>query len=458
MDYLSVLRQRLTALLDQRAATKAELDTLLDAVAVEQRSDLTDVESAKFDELRSRIADLDAQRTPLEQRVAEIEAEIAAAEQAAEAVKRYQPTERPAYDRVARVSHEPSTYRADNNHEVSFVRDLAFRSIDPTAPERLSRHANEVRSLERRDGAVANYAGLVVPQYLTDLVAPIVRGTRVIADRVTGGTLPASGMTVNISRITTGSSVALQSSENSAVSETDIDDTLLTVNVRTLAGMQDISRQAIDRGTGIDQVIVADLAAAYAQAVESHIINHGTDGILATSGINAVTYTDASPTLAELYPKLADAVQQVQTNRLLGPTAIYMHPRRWAWMLATLDSTSRPFVVPSAQGPFNGVALNEAVTVNAPVGQLMGLPVFTDSLIPTNLGAGTNEDRIIVTRDPDAFLWEEAGSPMRMRVDEPGANTLTIRYVLFGYLAFTAGRYPTATSVIAGTGLAAPSF
>jgi HK97 family phage major capsid protein len=458
VDYLNVLRQRLVAVLDQRAAAKTELDALLDAVAVEQRSDLTDVESTRFDELRSRIAGLDEQRKPLEQRIGEIEAEIAAAEQAAEALGSLRSIERPAYDRVARVTAEPSTYRSDNAHEVSFVRDLAFRSIDPSAPERLARHANESRGIERRDGAVANYAGLVVPQYLTDLVAPIVRGTRVIADRVTAGSLPAAGMTVNISRITTGSSVALQSSENSAVSETDIDDTLLTVNVRTLAGMQDVSRQAIDRGTGIDQVIVADLAAAYAAAVESHIISHGTDGILSTSGINAVTYTDASPTLAELYPKLADAIQQVQTNRLLGPTSIYMHPRRWAWMLATLDSTSRPFVVPNAQGPFNAVGVNGDVTVNAPVGSLMGLPVFTDSLIPTNLGGSTNEDRIIVTRDADAFLWEEAGSPMRMRVDEPGANTLTIRYVLFGYLAFTAGRYPTATSVIAGTGLATPSF
>jgi hypothetical protein len=38
------------------------------------------------------------------------------------------------------------------------------------------------------------------------------------------------------------------------VSETDADDTLLTVDVRTIAGQQDLSRQAIERGTGIDTI------------------------------------------------------------------------------------------------------------------------------------------------------------------------------------------------------------
>ena len=63
--------------------------------------------------------------------------------------------------------------------------------------------------------------------------------------------LPSQGMTVNISRITTATSVALQASENTAVSNTDIDDTILTENVQTAAGQQTLSRQALDRGTGI---------------------------------------------------------------------------------------------------------------------------------------------------------------------------------------------------------------
>ena len=59
-------------------------------------------------------------------------------------------------------------------------------------------------------------------------------------------------MTVDISRITTASSVALQAAETTAVSETNIDDTLLSIPVQTAAGQQTMSRQAIDRGAGIE--------------------------------------------------------------------------------------------------------------------------------------------------------------------------------------------------------------
>ena len=65
--------------------------------------------------------------------------------------------------------------------------------------------------------------------------------------------------------MTTGTSTAVQVTQNDAVSETDADDTLLTINVRTIAGQQDISKQAIERGTGIDSFIVADLIRAGTQ-------------------------------------------------------------------------------------------------------------------------------------------------------------------------------------------------
>jgi len=38
------------------------------------------------------------------------------------------------------------------------------------------------------------------------------------------------------------------------------------------------------------------------------------------------------------------------------------------------------------------------------------------------------------------------------------ASTLTVRFVCFGYSAFTAGRYPAAQGSIDGTGLVTPTF
>jgi hypothetical protein len=55
-------------------------------------------------------------------------------------------------------------------------------------------------------------------------------------------------------------------------------------------------------------------------------------------------------------------------------------------------------------------------------------------------------------------LIDRPGSPVFLRFDDIGSGTLTIRLVVYGYSAFTAGRQPTATCKVIGTGLAAPTF
>jgi hypothetical protein len=135
-----------------------------------------------------------------------------------------------------------------------------FLFRDAAASDRLLRHQQEERverpAYQQRtagDTLTSNWAGLTVPQYLVDLYAPQVSPLRPFADLCTVPVpLPPSGMSVNFSKITTGSSVALQSPELTPVSATSIDDTLGTALVQTAAGQQTISRQAIDRGTGID--------------------------------------------------------------------------------------------------------------------------------------------------------------------------------------------------------------
>jgi hypothetical protein len=46
------------------------------------------------------------------------------------------------------------------------------------------------------------------------------------------------------------------------VSETDADDTLLTLNVLTSGRAQTVSRQAIERGTGVEDTTFEDLISA----------------------------------------------------------------------------------------------------------------------------------------------------------------------------------------------------
>ena len=440
---------------ERRDAVKAEMDAVLEAVASEDRTDLTVEETEKVDALVEEARSLD---TKIEKLKAQADADAKASEIRSSVASVATP-------RVGgtTVTRESRTY--SERSDSSFFKDAynaQFKS-DFTAQDRLARHMRE-EEIERRDVGTAQFEGLVIPQYLIDLAAPLARAGRPFADFATNKmTLPPSGMTLNISRMTTGSSTAVQVTQNDAVSETDVDDTLLTVNVRTIAGQQDLSRQAIERGTGIDVFVAADLIKSWHTTLDAQILNGaGTAGTikgLRASGGNAITFTSTAPTVGLLYPKLADAIQQIQTNSFTNPTHFIMHPRRLAFLLAAVDSTNRPLVVPAANGPMNasGVGAGSSVYGNSGY-QMMGLPIITDANIGTTYGTTTNQDEIYVVNAGESHLWEQPGSPFTLRYDATGAGNLTIKTVVYGYAAYTAERYPLAASIISGTGLSAPTF
>lgn len=440
---------------ERRDAVKAEMDAVLEAVASENRTDLTAEETVKVDALVAESRSLD-------EKIEKLSAQAAADSKAAEARSAVAEIATP---RVGgfKVTKESRTYSPESDS--SFFKDAynaQFKS-DYSAQERLARHQRE-EEIERRDVGTAQFEGLVIPQYLTEFAAPLARAGRPFADFATlKHTLPAAGMTLNISRMTTGSSTAVQVTQNDAVSETDVDDTLLTINVRTIAGQQDLSRQAIERGTGIDLFVAQDLIRSWHTTLDSQILNGagsaGTILGLADSGGNAVTFTSTAPTVALLYPKLADAIQKIQTNAFVNPTHFVMHPRRLAFLLAAVDTTNRPLVVPAAGGPTNAIGSGAGAVAYGNSGyQMMGLPIITDANVVTTDGTGTNQDEIYVVTAGENHLWEQPGSPFTLRYDATGAGNLTIKTVVYGYAAFSAGRYPLANSIISGTGLTAPTF
>lgn len=155
-----------------------------------------------------------------------------------------------------------------------------------------------------------------------------------------------------------------------------------------------------------------------------------------------------------VYGAIADAVQRIHTKRFMPPTVIVMHPRRWAWFLALLDTTNRPLFLPASNHPQNAAGILTAVAAEQVVGNMHGLPVVTDPNIGTANGPGANEDLIYVLRASDLILWE---SGIRTRaLPETLSGQLTVRLQVYGYLAFSAARYPGSVAEI--TGLTAPTF
>jgi HK97 family phage major capsid protein len=434
-------------LIEKRDAELAKADALVAAAAAESRA-LTTEEDSQVVSTLDIVRDLDEQI----KRHAELEARNAAAAEARKASGIETVVSQTS------IKSEPRTYSP--HAETSFVRDAyaAQFSNDYQAKERLARHMNEER-IERRDVTSANFAGLVVPQFLTDLAAPFARAGRPFLDQARKHQLPDAGLTISISKVTTGSATAVQT-EGAAVQETNMDDTKLDVSVVTVAGQQNVSRQAIERGTNIDSLVMADLVSAYHTNLDS--LNVTTSATSLTNVITqVVTYTDASPTVAELYPKILDCVQRIQTNFFAGPNFILMHPRRLAFILAAVDDQKRPLAVPVPN--FNGqpaFASGNGAPVYGNSGYtIVGLPVITDANVITTNGAGSNEDVIIVGNTQEAHLFEQgSGEPMMLRFEQPKGAELDITMVVYGYSAFTANRYPNAFALVGGTGLITPSF
>ncbi|CAB4190921.1 major_cap_HK97, phage major capsid protein, HK97 family, partial [uncultured Caudovirales phage] len=350
------------------------------------------------------------------------------------------------------VRSEARTYTRENRNN-DFLADAfaAQFNNDYSAKERIQRHMQEER-VERRDVTSANFAGLVVPNFLTDLAAPLARAGRPLADAARKHALPTSGLTISISKVTTGSSTAVQT-EGAAVSETNMDDTKLDIDIKTIAGQQTVSRQALERGTGVSDLVMNDLLFGWNTSLDAAVCAE----LLSSAG-QSVTATDASPTVAELYPKLLDAVQKVQTTYYGQPNAIVMHPRRLAWIMAALDTANRPLVVPAPRS-INGVAAGTGAAYGNSGYEMFGLPIITDANVSIAEGAGTNQDTIFVGSLNELHLWEEGnGAPMYLRFDQPKAAELDVLCVVYGYAAYTANRYPNAWAKISGTALVTPTF
>lgn len=365
----------------------------------------------------------------------------------------------------ARVISEPRTYDRDGRN--SYFVDLALANapgqFNAEARERLNRHSHEVRvdakeyraNMSMTDGQGGEF---VPPLWLVAQYVRLARASRVTADLCAKLPLPEGTDTISLPTVATGSSVAAQT-EGSAASNTDMTTSSVTANVRTFAGQQVFSLQLLERSPiAFDQVVFGDLLAEHAKVWDTAVINGSgapsVTGILNTSSIVSVSYTDASPTVAELMPELPKVVSQIARQRYLPPQAWVMHPRRWFNILGALDSSNRPFSPPASQGPSNAQATFGDVRAEGAAGSLFGLPVYVDPNIPTDLGGGT-EDAIICARFDDLITME---GPIRTRVlYETDANTLQVRLQLFNYAAFMPNRYPKAIGKVTGTGLAAPT-
>lgn len=473
MTRLDELQAEIANLVAQREAALSEADTISTNTAA------TDADQTRFTELLAQVDTLDGQRYALEGQLRGLQDLQARQQSQADLATRYAPTATAAAAAAASGARpvtqlqvsEPPMYRPGGPH--NYFNDLwhyqmakAGRNPEPDAAaiERMtaySRHQLDVRN----DVSTGSLGGLVPVQYLIDEFAPVVSAGRPFANAIRRRPLPELGMTFTIPRGNTATRVDWQASENAALTERDYGVSDLSVPMRTLFGGVDVSTQAIRRGATSVEIHASDLVEQYVMGLDQNLFN-GTGsngqhwGLLSTTGVTANTVTVT--TAVQQWKQIGRAISDIASTRLLPPDLIVMHPRRAAYFMVATDTTlGRPLVTPSAgYGPDNVIGQLNLATGGSVVGEMHGLPVLIDANIPTTLSydatQGATTDMIVVTRSQDCLLLEDEQYPMAVQFDEVLSNQLSSRLVIYGFSAFTAGRYPAATRLLTGSGLTTP--
>lgn len=464
------MNERLQRLINLRGKAAEELEKLTasrkaitDLVRDSGREELSAEEDTEYREKTQEIAKKQTEIKGFDERIKELSDEEARAGDLDEGAKNV----RKAQQLLTDVK-EPVTYSAENARGMnarSYFQDLMRYQLgmdaDGKAQERLRRHAIDVetdkqyRDLDRVDG---NGGYFTPPVWLVKDYIALARAGRPYANVVQNLPLPSGISSLQIPKISSGTAVGIQTADNAPVTEVDLDDTFIEAKVRTVAGQQDVAIQSLEQSPiNFDEVIFQDLYADYAVKVDLQVLqgsgsNGQVVGVHSTPGIESIAIDTLS--VAAFYAAVADGIQRVYTLRHQAPTHIAVHPRRWAWLNAQLDDNNRPLVAPSAQAPQNAIASFGSITPEGIVGSMQGLPVLADASIGTAYGTGHNEDVVYVQRSSDMLLYE---SGIRSRVlNEVGSGNLTVRLQVFGYILFTAERYPK--SIVEIGGLPAPEF
>lgn len=460
------MRARIGELVTQRAALHDEQTAILGEAEKRDNKTLTGDEQKTYDEKRDAKKAFDTDIGEHETRLAELVEEETRDAAAVESRRKY------GSDSATRTQViEPDIYVRDGGNGNSYFRDLgnAVMRQDMGATDRLRRnstHEQETRALGNT-GAVGGSGGeFAPPAWLVDQWITLIRPGRITADLFPHEDVPVGVSSVNFPKILTGTTTAVQTTQNTALSQTDLTTGSVQTGFATIGGKELVSQQLLDQtAINFDRVILSDLAADYGQRVGTQIYlgtGTGTGTGAVVNGLGAATigttqtWTQATPTAVGFYGQAGALLSAFLTKRLMPPTCWVMSPRRWYWLASSADSTGRPLVVPAtvAQNPI--AQQSDATAAFGMVGWFHGLPVYIDPVSPVNLGAGTNQDIVYLIRFEDLTLFESPPQVEAFR--ETYADSIGVLFRMYAYVGTLLNRHPESIGVLTGTGLVTPTF
>ena len=319
------------------------------------------------------------------------------------------------------VTSEPLTYRRGGGHSFFYDVVRAKRSVVGAA-ERLARHRAEMdtempkRAQQRARAAQAAYeaafystpadrramdaamaAGfspferraisrtsgqggyLSPPLYLVDQYVDYARAAAEFSSSWHQMPLPPATSAVNVPRLALGTATGPQNDLSPVVSR-DISDTLVSAQVRQIAGIADVSIQWLEQGGGsagfgVDEMVFADLTADLAQNTDGQaLLGSNTNGQLlgvwpagAIAAANGIVQADTNNASGQTWTVASsgnslhvNAAQLASLGRRIRARsdgwAWYWHPWAWSLYTAQTDSQGRPLVSDQCGDLPDGVA------------------------------------------------------------------------------------------------------
>jgi len=272
------------------------------------------------------------------------------------------------------------------------------------------------------DDAFSNNGAFNPTQYLSEFPTNTRFGTPAI-DACSRGTLPASGMTINVPSLVTsaggGTGVAptvTVEPEGGAVVNTGMETSYLSATISKYSGMNTLSIELLERSDpNFYAELTQQLQNAYLTTLDTTVV-----AALITASVASVATTADS---AGIIKYAAEAGASIYKNTGYFAQNYIANPAQYQALLSASDTTGRPIY--SANFPMNAAGQVAPTSIR---GNVLGLDLYIDK----NFAATTFVDSSSVILAPEAFtVYQSPTAYMSVNV----VSNLQVQVAIYGYMA-----------------------
>jgi HK97 family phage prohead protease len=279
---------------------------------------------------------------------------------------------------------------------------------------------DESRQYVMAADTTGNNAGFIPTPQSTEVINGIANADRGFIDAISRATLPPSGMSFEIPKITTAPTVA-QANEEAALSETDTASSFVSVSVKKFGGQQTLSVELLDRSSPVffDE-LVRQMEFAYAKATDSYVMGE----VANTGTLNATAADEDREGLLEYVSSAAAAVYSASLGFARN---IVVSPQQWGKIMS-YNEAGRPIYTATQPSNAGGNVSPQSLR-----GQISGLDMYVSRSI-TGTGSTGLGDYSMVVLNPESYTWYESPR-LSLRTNVINTAQIDVNYYGYGALA-----------------------